>query len=251
MKAHRSGFLVLATLALFPAAATAQALYLTGFETPNYLVGQTIDGVDNWFSAISPNAPAIVRNPALARSGRHALQCWGGSPELESDGTLLDGAWAQPMTLDPAWAHTAVVRVQCDVRLDGPDTGTGPNDDLVSANLIARNGVGQSASMFFSSTGQVFCNSSGTGGAVFYQFATTVPLGGWARLAITYDYRTHLAAFEVNGVTVGALPFGGGANEAFRGVFLEFAAYDNPAVVDPALYTGYWDNVFVIAKPGR
>ncbi|HEX6811147.1 MAG TPA: hypothetical protein VF384_05965 [Planctomycetota bacterium] len=238
-------------LAAFASLANAQSIFLTGFETPNYVVGQSIDGVDNWFSAISPDAPFIARDPALAAGGRRALQCWGGSPDLESSGGLLDGAWAQPMVLDPGWSQNALVRVQCDVRLDGPDTGTGPNDDLVSANLIGRNGVGQSASMFLSSTGQVFCNSSGAAGSFFYQFATPVPLGQYSRLAIVYDYTTHLAAFEVNGVIIGVLPFGGGAAEGFRGVFLEFAAYDDPQLVDPSLYTGYWDNVFVLAVPGN
>lgn len=248
MKTLLASSLVLATLAT---SANAQALFLTGFETPNYIVGQTIDGIDNWFSAISPNAPRIVRDPALTSGGRRALQCWGGSPDLESDGTLLDGAWAQPMTLAPAWSQSALVRVQCDVRLDGPDTGTGPNDDLVSANLIARNGVGQSASMFLSSTGDVYCNSSGSAGSFAYQHQTPVQLGHYSRLAITYDYNTHLAVFEVDGVVIGFLPFGGGANEQFRGVFLEFAAYDNAQVVDPSLYTGYWDNLIVVAVPAH
>jgi hypothetical protein len=236
-------------LTSFATVANAQSLFATSFETPNYVVGQSIDGIDNWFSAISPNAPVIVSDPALASGGRRALQCWGGSPDLESSGGLLDGAWARPVTFNPPWAQPALVRVQADVRLDGPDTGTGPNDDLVSANLIARNGVGQSATMFLSSTGQVFCNSSGVAGSFVYEFATAVPLGQYSRLAIVYDYSTHLAAFEVNGVIVGVLPFGGGATEGFRGVFLEFAAYDNPAVVDPSLYTGYWDKVMILAVP--
>lgn len=236
-------------LAAFATIANAQLLYLTGFETPDYVIGQTIDGVDNWFSAISPNAPAVVGNRALASSGRQALQCWGGSADLQSTQGLLDGAWAQPMTLDPAWQQKAIVRVQCDVRLDGPDTGSGPNDDLVSANLIARNGVGGSASMFLSSNGNVYCNSSSTGGSVFYAFETPIVLGEYSTLAITYDYAAHLAAFEVNGVTVGVLPFGGSPTEAFRGVFLEFAALDAPQIVDPSLFTGYWDDILVIAKP--
>ena len=235
--------------ASFATVANAQALFLTSFETPNYIAGQSIDGIDNWISAISPNAPVVVSDPSLASAGRRALQCWGGSPDLESSGGLLDGAWAHPVTFNPPWAQQALVRVQADVRLDGPDTGTGPNDDLVSANLIARNGVNQSATMFLSSTGQVFCNSSGVAGSFFYQFATPVPLGQYSRLAIIYDYSTHLAAFEVNGIIVGVLPFGGGATEHFNGVFLEFAAYDNPSVVDPSLYTGYWDKVMIVAAP--
>ena len=45
------------------------------------------------------------------------------------------------------------------------------------------------------------------------------------------------------------LPFGGGATEQFRGVFLEFAAFDRPLVIDPSFYTGYLDTILVRAVP--
>ena len=51
------------------------------------------------------------------------------------------------------------------------------------------------------------------------------------------------------GVTVGVLPFGGQATEFFRGATLEFAALDIPAIIDPSLYTGYWDNLAILAVP--
>ena len=129
------------------------------------------------------------------------------------------------------------------------DTGSGPANDLLSANLYARNGVGGSAYMYSSSTGEVFCFADGVSGSSGYQFATPVTLGQYSTLAITLDYATHLAAFEVNGVTVGILPFGGSASEFFRGATLEFAALDAPAVIDPSLYTGHWDNLVILAMP--
>jgi len=247
---NRSLLPVLA-VALAASAAHAQMLYHAGFETPNYLAGQSIDGIDGWFSFISPLAPVVVRDPAQARSGRNSLTCWGGDPDLGTTQGLLDGAWAQTVLLNPAWGGSAIVRVQCDVRLDGPDTGNGPANDLVSANLYARNGVAGSAFMYVSSTGDVYCFANSTVGNAGYQFATPITLGQYNRLAITLDYSMHLAAFEVNGVTVGVLPFGGQATEFFRGATLEFAAVDDPLWVDPTLYTGSWDNLAILAIPAR
>jgi hypothetical protein len=244
-------FLPVLALALVASTAKAQLLYHTGFETPNYVAGQTIDGIDGWASFISPLAPLVVANPAEAAHGRRALTCWGGDPNLETTQGLLDGAWAQTVLVDPSYAQTALVRVQCDVRLDGPDTGSGPANDLVSANLYARNGVGGSAFVFVSSTGDVYCFADSVGGSAGYQFATPITLGQYTRIAITLDYATHLAAFEVNGVVVGVLPFGGQATEFFRGATLEFAAYDDPLVVDPSLYTGYWDNLMILEVPSN
>ena len=229
--------------AVLAPAANAQLLYHTGFENSPYATGQTIDGVDGWLSFISPNAPAVVRSNAS--SGRRALECWGGSPHLESTQGLLDGAWAQTVLVDASIASTAVVRVQCDVRLDGPDTGSGPANDLVSANLYARNGAAGSAFMFLSSTGDVYCFANSVSGDAGYQFATPVALGEYSRLAITLDYSVHLAVFEVNGVVVGVLPFGGQTTEFFRGATLELGALDAPLIVNPALYTGYWDNLSI------
>lgn len=243
-------FRCLLALSLLGTTASAQLLYFTGFESREFVVGQSIDGVDGWTSLLAPDAPQIVDGRATSSGlGRRALRCWGGSPELEPIQGLLDGAWAREVTL-PAWyRHRAVVHVQADVRLDGPDTGNGPANDLLSANLYARNGVGASAFMYLSSTGEVYCFANSVQGSVGYAFPTQVALGEYNRLGITLDYTTHIATFHVNCREVGSLPFGGTANEGFAGALLEFAAYDDPLVVDPSQYTGYWDNVLVFALP--
>lgn len=240
----------LITASLLASSASAQLLYFTSFETPNYVVGQPIDGISGWQSFISPLAPQIVNGRSTASWGRRALQCWGGSPNLETTQGLLDGAWYQALSLPPWYQGNARVHVQCDVRLDGPDTGTGPNDDLVSANLYARNGVGGSAFMYVSSTGDVYCFSGSVGGSAGYAFPTPVTLGEYVNLGITLDYSTHMATFSVDHQDIGSLPFGGQATEQFAGAILEFAAYDNPLYVDPSLYTGSFDNLLVYALPG-
>jgi len=241
---------VLFAFALAAGPTSAQILFHTGFETPNYVVGQSIDGVDNWFSFISPDANQIVDGRATASwLGRRAVRCWGGSPDLQTTQGLLDGAWAQPAAVNPAYGQNVIVHVQCDVRIDGPDTGTGPQNDLVSANLIARNGVGGSAYMWMSATGEVFCSAESAGGSNWYAIAVPIHLGRYATLGMTLDYTNHMVTFSVNYHPVGSLPFGGQPGEAFAGAILEFAAYDNPAVIDPSLYTGYWDNLWMVAVP--
>lgn len=245
---NRSLLPVLA-LTLAVGTANAQFLYVSGFEGPQFVAGQSIDGIDGWTTLISPQAIEVVRSSAQASSGRKSLRCWGGDPDLQSTQGLLDGAWTHTASVNPMWAASAMVYVQCDVRLDGPDTGNGPANDLVSANLYARNGVGGTPFMYVSSTGDVYCFSSSVGGGAGYQFATPVALGQYHRLAMMLDYSTHLVAFSVDGVTVGVLPFGGQATEAFNGAILEFAAVDDLQWVDPTLYTGRWDNLIMLAWP--
>lgn len=224
-------------------------LFHSSFETPDYVAGQPLDGQDGWVTLLAPNAAWIVDGPATAVSGRRAIECRGGG-DLANLGWILDGAWEQPIDFD-AITDPCVVRVEADVRLDGPDTGTGPNDDLVSANIYARNGIGRSAFMYISSNGNAyaFANSELYGSAA-YEFETPIVLGAYNHLAITLDYGTHIATFEVNRVTVGSLPFGG-SGEEFIGTLLEFGAYNDPNYVDPTLYTGYWDNVSVRVRPAN
>lgn len=241
--------LSLLALTVLTGAAQAQLLYGTGFETPQFVNGQSIDGVDGWASLFSPQAVTVVHGRSQSSTGRSSLRCWGGDPNLQSTLGLLDAAVTQPGSVDPTWAASAIVYVHCDVRLDGPDTGTGPADDLVSANLYVRNGVGGTPFMYVSSTGQVFCFAGSVGGFAAYQFATPVALGQYHRLAMMLDYSQHLVVFSVDGVPIGVLPFGGQATEAFNGAILEFAAYDDPLFVDPTLYTGHWDNFLMVAWP--
>ncbi len=237
----------LGSLAL--AAAAGGLLYHTGFENHRYTADQPLDGQDGWVSLLAPEAAVVVDGRATASTGRRAVACWGGGP-LADLGWILDGAWERQVDFDPITVP-GVVRVEADVRLDGPDTGIGPNDDLVSANLYARNGVGRSAFMYLSSTGAVFAfANSEQYGQAGYEFETPVDLGVYNHLAITLDYRTHIATFEVNRRTIGCLPFGG-SGEDFLGALLEFGAYNDPMYVDPSLYTGYWDNVTVRGKVRR
>jgi len=70
------------------------------------------------------------------------------------------------------------VRVQADIRLDGPDTGDGPGADLLSANLMARNGTHQSAFFYLSSNGNAYANAFSDGDAEISVSVDALPDGG-------------------------------------------------------------------------
>jgi hypothetical protein len=224
-------------------------LFHTGFENHDYTVGQPLAGQDGWVALASANAAVVVGDHNEASSGRRAVRCWGGDLEDFPSSFLYDGVWEQVVPFDPI-TNPCEVRVEADVRLVGPDTGTGPGDDLVSANLMARNSVGlhRSPFMYLSSNGNVYAGSESDQGNAYYRFETPIRFGEYNELAMTLNYLTHIATFEVNGREIGSLPFGG-AGEQWHGVLLEMAAYDDPNYVDPTLYTGYWDNVRVISRP--
>lgn len=239
--------LVVPGLLFLGAASSWGMLFKANLETPDYTAGLPLDGQDGWVGLASVDAAEVVAGHAIARSGRRAIRCWAG--DLEVSGGYYDGAWDRPIQFD-ALTIPAEVRVEADVRLDGPDTGSGPQDDLASANLYARNGRHRGAWFYLSSTGAAFANSYTENEEHWYQLETPIQVGAYNHLAITLDYLTHLATFEVNHVKVGQLPFGG-SGEQFQGVLLELATVIEYPNFDPLAYTGYWDNISVRAKPAR
>jgi len=250
------GFLLLGSL-LAATTATWGILYHTGFETHEFKANQPLVGQDGWTNLISPNAAVVVAGHKVAAGGRRAVECWGGGP-LESVGELPDrfllGAWEQVIDFD-ALTEPAIVRVECDIRLVGPDT-TDPeaenpwDDDLCSANFYGRNGTHRAPFFYVSSNGNAYANAFTETSEAWYAFETPIKFGDWNHYAIIMNYATHMATFEVNHKAIGALPFGG-SGEAFRSAALEFASFDNLEVVNPKLYTAYWDNISVRAKPAN
>ena len=233
---------------LVAAPATWGMLYHTGLETPNYKADQPLVGQDGWTNLIAPDAAVVVADPKTAAGGRRAIECWGGGPLDNTLGFLL-GAWEQVITFD-AITNPAIVRVECDIRLDGPDTGDGPNQDLLSANLYGRNGTHRAPFFFISSNGCAYANAFTDTGENWYQFETPINIGTYNKYAMIMNYATHMTTFEVNGKAIGSLPFGG-SGEGFHSVALEFACFNDSTVVNRKLYTAYFDNISVLAKPAN
>jgi hypothetical protein len=243
-------------------------LYITSFESCKYTAGQPLVGQDGWVKVTddaSPNAAKVVQGWQTARSGRRTVECWGGDLKAlpGERNWLLDGTWERLIDFKTP-TRPAEVRVQADVKLIGPQT----SEDLLSANLMARNAVVLGARrapwFYLSSNGYAYANAHREIAeppgyeTLEYQFETPIRLGDWNRLAMILNYKTHQCTFQVNGKTIGSLPFGGNGEE-FTSVNLELAAV-NPDFeypewpykdFQPELYKAYWDNIFVLAKPAR
>lgn len=240
--------LVVATVAVF---AEAQVLNSDGFESSAYTAGQALDGQDGWIGFVSVGAAEVVVSEAS--TGRRAVRVLGG--DLESiptpGGSLIDGVWGLPIDFDPVAADRRLVRVEADVRLDGPDTGTGPGADLMSANFGIADATGQTLAFFFvSSNGSIYANAFSSGQYSFYEHESAGALGEYVHLTLVLDYDMHVATFEVEGESIGTLAFGvGQPTDEIWVPFFEMAALDEPQAVDPADYTAYLDNVSVQALP--
>ena len=236
--------------------APAQARYRTGFESAQFVAGRALcspiafePGQDGWIGQYAPGAAQIVSGDA--NSGRNAVRAHGADLEPVPGAGIAVGTWGKETVFDPIAIGRPRVRVQCDVRLDGPDTGSGPGADLLSANLFTGNTAGEIlAGFFFSSNGTAYPYSYSAGVFHGYVLEAPVTLGEYSRLAMTLDYTTHVVSFEVDGVAVGSLPFGvGAATEEFWLPVIEMAAIDDPSLVDRSLYTAWWDDLSVLALP--
>lgn len=233
-------------------------IYHTGFETPEFTPTLPLDGQGGWVGLDegypgSIKAARVVYSPGRGNTGRCFVRCRAADLEKPYGPVLFDGNWEYPIEFD-AVTNPALVRVQADVKLVGPDTGVGPGADYVSANLMARNGRARAAYYYLSSNGCVYANANyydeitKQDVRVYYQHETPIKFGEYNRLAIILNYRTHIATFEVNNKVIGTLRFGG-PGERFQSVLLECAAWDAAEVYDHTKYTAYWDNILVRARP--
>ena len=229
-------------------------LYFTSFESSKYEADKQLVGQAGSTGLQTPDAAKVVKGRLTARTGRKAVECWAGDldPLPAPNDWLVLGAWEKLIDFDTPKVP-AVVHVRADVRLVGPDTGAGPGNDLLSANLMARNakalGARRAPWFYLSSNGSVYANAHSESGSQFYKFETPIKNGAWNRLRMALNYKTHMCDFFVNGKKIGALEFGG-TGERFTSVLLEMAAWNHPSF-DVKPYKAYWDNVVAWAEPAK
>ena len=190
--------------ALHPA--SAQTLYSTGFENPPFANGSTLLGQDGWSTAIPPflNPNAAIITNAAAASGLQSVQVRGvdlvTAPEVAPYAAV--GSYRRPLNYDASTGNP-IVRIQSDVRLDGPTLGTG---DFFTANIAARTGDGFAGELSLSSDGFVY-GYTGTGGDPAPLFSTPVTLNAWHTLGITVDFAANTYTFSVDGTSSSAFAF--------------------------------------------
>jgi len=190
--------------ALHPA--SAQTLYSTGFENPPFANGSTLLGQDGWSTAIPPflNPNAAIITNAAAASGLQSVQVRGvdlvTAPEVAPYAAV--GSYRRPLNYDASTGNP-IVRIQSDVRLDGPLLGTG---DFFTANIAARTGDGFAGELSLSSDGFVY-GYTGTGSDPAPLFSTPVTLNAWHTLGITVNFAANTYTFSVDGTSSSAFAF--------------------------------------------
>ena len=229
--------------------------YKTGFEPPVFQPGP-LNGQDGWEHP-QKTASISVQSPI---SGQQSIEVDG------ADLPPLGGGWigtrfGRFSIYDPISGHTPVIDASVDVQLAGPssDTGQGPADDLISANLDFFGTDSESnplllGSLMLSSSGEVWVFGSRSQDA--YAAGVPIKLSAPHRLKVRADFSTRRTQYFVDGKRVeflikgkrsATLPFGPEMRDAiFAGGFLSVFAVDDPQL-DPALYTARYDNYSVTA----
>lgn len=253
---RRSAGLALATLALAAASpAFGGTIYATGFENPPFILGNALMGQDGWVgaSALSPNA-AVISND-LVFSGEQVVRVRGADlvhedfiNEVTNGYYDAIGSYRRPLVpfFDVGAAGFPIVRIQANVRIDGPKTPPGaaagdcvlgkfvPCNNFFSAGIVAvalsstggSPGIGE---LDISSDGKVYGHS---GDALVPQFLTShqISLGAWHMLAIDVDFKSRTYSFSVDGKSLEGGPFQFGTdvdtNTLKRGSLVVFTAPD-------------------------
>lgn len=239
---------LLAALHLTLNSATAQTLYSSGFEDPPFASGSNLLGQDGWSTAIPPflNPDAAKITNAAAASGLQSVAVRGmdliSAPEVDPYAAI--GSYRRPLNYD-AGSGLPMVRLQADVRLDGPTLGTG---DFFTANFAARTGDGFAGEISLSSDGFVY-GYNGTGDDVVL-FSAPITLNAWHTFGIDIDFAADTYRFSVDGVSSNPFPFEAGfvSDILVRESLVVYARPDT-ATAHRDDFTARYDNVSAIATP--
>jgi uncharacterized delta-60 repeat protein len=242
----------LTLLAALPWSATANdIIYQTGFEPPTFTADQPVQYQDGWLSYWYGNAQPIMVSTENPRDGTQCLR-------FKSVNTTC----FRPILTETAGNPPLRLEVRADVRLDGPQTGTGgtPEEDILSANLMAvgslpNGNVLTLGGFFVSSAGRIWAFTPGEFGSVYY-YSVPVTFGAYHSLVLRVDFFALTVTYVVDGVELGSTPFRWAAvmSEQVYAGYLELAGPNNPINTpeisyDPNNYTAYFDNFSVEALP--
>jgi uncharacterized delta-60 repeat protein len=242
----------LTLLAALPWSATANdIIYQTGFEPPTFTADQPVQYQDGWLSYWYGNAQPIMVSTENPRDGTQCLR-------FKSVNTTC----FRPILTETAGNPPLRLEVRADVRLDGPQTGTGgtPEEDILSANLMAvgslpNGNVLTLGGFFVSSAGRIWAFTPGEFASV-YHYSVPVTFGDYHSLLLRVDFLALTVTYVVDGVELGSTPFFWSAvmSEQIYAGYLQLVGPSQPIntpeiTYDPASYTAYFDNFSVEALP--
>ena len=245
LRAATKTLILAAALSASLHSASAQILYSTGFENPPFANGSTLLGQDGWSTAIPPflNPNAATITNVAAQAGLQSVRVRGvdlvSAPDVAPNAAV--GSYRRPLNYDTAApGNLPIVRIQADIRLDGPVIGTG---DFFSVNLAGRTPDGGDPELSISSDGMVY--GYGNTGILY---SAPITLNAWHTLGISIDFAADTYTYSVDGTSSAAYPIGGGFTSDFllRESLVAYAQPDAGGNVRSA-FTAYYDNVSATA----
>jgi hypothetical protein len=270
---------IVLALAINPAFA-ADIYDANGFESPPFAEGSPLVGQDGWVGVpiLSPNAALISTD--LPFTGLQSVQVRG--VNLEHQDFINEvtegyydaiGSYRRPVNFNVTANGFSGVRIQTDVRIDGPVTRPGaashacvfsqadtqlpsiPCNNFFSASIAARGansgggttGIGELA---ISSDGQVY-GYSGNDDVPKFLTSHPVSLGAWHTLAVDVDFIDRTYSFSVDGKSLpgGPFPFVSTADTSIlaRGSLIAYAAPET-STLKKSNYLVHFDNFSITSQ---
>jgi hypothetical protein len=224
-------------------------VYSTSFENPPFTPDSQLLGQDGWSTAIPPflNPSAAKIATFVPNSGQQYVRVLGSdlTPAAEVGPQYQAvGSYRRPVDYDTGATGLRLVRLQADVRLDGPRVSTG---DLATANIAARSADGTVGEMGVSSDDRIYGYSPSAG--LDDPPAVSVPaeLGRYYRLAMDVNFAANTVQYFVDGTPVGgplAFPAGFSSDVLQRGALVAYSRIPSDGRQD---HIYRWDNFSIAA----
>lgn len=253
-----TAIILMTSLVPVKSAPAADVYDANGFESSSFTEGPLV-GQDNWEGVppLSPNAAKISTDSVF--SGGQGVIVRG--VKLEHQDFINEitsgyydaiGSYRRPVDYNVGSAGFPVVRIQADVRVNGPlDRSEG---NFFSASIAARGaraaggtaGIGELA---ISSDGRVY-GYSGYDDVPTFLASAPITLGEWHVLAIDLDFLNRTYSFFVDGGLLGGpYSFHGDAdtNVLTRGSLIAYAAPDTQKR-HKSSYGAFFDNFTITSE---
>jgi hypothetical protein len=246
-----------AILSLTCASHADNTLYQTGFESPDYVAGLPLAGQNTWGEYTTSNTPNASSNGAGLITTSHPAS---GAQSLQVDAGLLpllpsgnSGYYYTDYAPNQSFyfSQYPTVRMDVQVRLDGPSTGSTIADDFMSANFSLNDVDGDLAQMWISSDGHVHYYSDADPGPTYDGYlGPAVALGQYHDLAMVLNTGTLTDSFYVDGQYVAslAMPTAAVPDDQYALNLAMVGIQDQPGY-DHTQYTAYFDNINLTAVP--
>jgi hypothetical protein len=221
-------------------------IYATGFESPTFIAGSPLLGVDGWNPAIPPflNPGAATITQDAKKSGKQSVEVWGGDL-LGSEGITAPydavGSYRKPLEYTVTEANP-IVRLQVDMLLESDQPRTA--DDFFTMTIAARSGKGETlGELGLSSAGQAVGYGFNVDAGTPAVFDAGIKLNRWHKLQIELDYsgETTTVSYFLDGELLGVMPTTSTSDVLLRGALVTYAMPDDEDSAR-ANFTARFDN---------